>query len=470
MSETIALFPGAFRPPHKAHYAAIKELSKRNDVTRTVVVISGRHRKLPGTLESLAPECAKRIWDIYCKGLHNVSIEMANSSAVDHCMEYLHNVSVNDQLLFCLGQEDYNNADDRFLKLTEQHRSWNNQYSVIVANTGKFSVRATELRRLMLQGLEGKQSFRKALPDHLTSSDQQKIWEICQNSRQIHTKIIAERIKCLIENQELGKIKSIDPIDPESTNPVFKVVLNKDEQWIVKEAKDTEKNATFSNNKSIKPRSRLSAERRCIRSLRKINSGLFELPKVVYFDKPKKILIQTMFLPQGQTLESMLKAGQCTSNIAYNLGQILARSHNMTLAKPLWGSDAADSKHWQRMLYSKTKGLIERNLSSEFIKPLEEIYTLSFNKTSKQFVFLNFQPKHIRLGHNQIGIVDLESSSSFGDPSIDLGMFMGQCLALSAFGKKQQDSIFLIESVLIGYFDNIDQTIKSSFFLELQNL
>ncbi len=44
----LALFPGAFRPPHEAHLAAVLDLAARPDVDEVVVIVANRSRLIPG--------------------------------------------------------------------------------------------------------------------------------------------------------------------------------------------------------------------------------------------------------------------------------------------------------------------------------------------------------------------------------------------------------------------------------------
>ena len=64
--ETVAVWPGGFKPPTKGHFAALEYLMQ--DADRGIVFI-GRGRKGKGRLnrEFITPEMAKSIWEIYSK-------------------------------------------------------------------------------------------------------------------------------------------------------------------------------------------------------------------------------------------------------------------------------------------------------------------------------------------------------------------------------------------------------------------
>ena len=77
----IALFPGAFRPPHRAHFAALLNLVLRPDIDEVVVIITNRCRNIPGTTKVLDTDIAEHIWAIYLQDMEKVRVEVAPGSA-----------------------------------------------------------------------------------------------------------------------------------------------------------------------------------------------------------------------------------------------------------------------------------------------------------------------------------------------------------------------------------------------------
>jgi len=72
---TIALFPGAFKPPHKGHFAAVKKLLEQAD--QVVVLIS------PKTREGVTADESIAIWELYKTLLDgSVEIRVAGESPV----------------------------------------------------------------------------------------------------------------------------------------------------------------------------------------------------------------------------------------------------------------------------------------------------------------------------------------------------------------------------------------------------
>jgi cytidyltransferase-like protein len=72
---TIALFPGAFKPPHKGHFAAVKKLLEQAD--QVVILIS------PKTREGVTADESVAIWELYKTLLDgSVEIRVAGESPV----------------------------------------------------------------------------------------------------------------------------------------------------------------------------------------------------------------------------------------------------------------------------------------------------------------------------------------------------------------------------------------------------
>lgn len=95
----IALYPGAFRPPHAAHMHAVQYLANHPDIDEVVIIISGRFRHIPGTDLALGPEVAEAIWQIYLEGLTNVRVVIASQTAVNYALDYFDKVLPDQTLL-----------------------------------------------------------------------------------------------------------------------------------------------------------------------------------------------------------------------------------------------------------------------------------------------------------------------------------------------------------------------------------
>jgi hypothetical protein len=55
----IAIYPGAFKPPHKGHFQVVKLLVDRDDISEVVIAVSSKERG------GVSAEQSLRIWDLY---------------------------------------------------------------------------------------------------------------------------------------------------------------------------------------------------------------------------------------------------------------------------------------------------------------------------------------------------------------------------------------------------------------------
>ena len=88
--ETIAVVPGAFKPPHWGHLAMVEEYANKAD--RVVVLISApvlSGRRLPNGREITA-EDSQKIWELYTDHLPNVEIKISpHASPINAAYEYV---------------------------------------------------------------------------------------------------------------------------------------------------------------------------------------------------------------------------------------------------------------------------------------------------------------------------------------------------------------------------------------------
>jgi len=83
-NQTIAIFPGAFKPPHKGHFDAVEQLLKKAD--QVVVLIS------PSTREGITADQSVAIWNEYKTLLNgNVEIRVAAGSPISEAYDVVKN-------------------------------------------------------------------------------------------------------------------------------------------------------------------------------------------------------------------------------------------------------------------------------------------------------------------------------------------------------------------------------------------
>jgi len=423
----IALYPGAFRPPHAAHFVAVRHLLTLPQIDEVVVIISNRCRLIPGTTLALDATIAQRIWAIYLQGIEKVRVEVASHTAVGHAFEYFDHVDVGDTLLFCLGEADISQGDDRFRNLINLSQQSGIHASLIQAPTGSLPIRSTSLRAALLQGDTGQKEFFAALPTHLTNKQRAEVWEVCQKGIREMGDVIKEKVHTFINRTWLGNdIIELSCSNQDKLDQVFRVKLKDGRCLFLKYAGDALGTEEFRNEESLKPRQRLSVERKVLKWLKEQNFDDIEIPKVIAFDKKTWTLVLSEVSPNGNSLEQDLQKSIFNPIISSKVSRFLAECHTISHpVPPLWGSAEADRQHWKRMLALRTADLTLEEFPQDLRNNLATLMLDSEKAAEARLMNLNFHPKNILLSQENVGVIDFELSSSFGDPAFDFGSFLG---------------------------------------------
>lgn len=439
-SRRLALFPGAFQPPHEAHLAAVLDLLGRPGVDEVVVIVSNRSRPFPGTTMTLDAEAVRRIWTILLDGVRGVRVEIAPHTAIAHAVGYFDRVDAGDELLFCVGEIDLEDGDDRFEELESLAERTHVAFAIVPAPTVSFPIRATALRELLALGSAGRERFIAALPGALTETRRGRVWAVCEAGRRDVADVIAAKVRSVLGETVLGEIGDLTCVNPGTVDPVFRTRLQDGRCVIVKYAGDTVETGVFGQALQRKPPRRILAERRALERLQTANADRIELPEVVHIDRTTRTLVLTDLGPGRRRLDGDLRSGHFSGAVAAAAGRFLAACHApVAEARPLWGSHDADLAQWRRMLTLRTTDVALDPRASELASDLDRLRCVSDQATRRGLFHLDFRPQHILVGEHGIGIVDFEQSSTVGDPASDLGTLLGH-LALHGLASGAGDS------------------------------
>jgi cytidyltransferase-like protein len=151
--KTIALFPGAFKPPHKGHFAVVKDLADQAD--EVVVLISPKQR------EGISAEESYAAWELYDSLLpDNVSFKIAAESPVSETYDVVKN-NPDTKFIVAFGKGEA----DRFKQFLTTNKYPN--ATVYDSGTAEQGVSATELRN----ALNNNQSIKEFIPDGISDVD-----------------------------------------------------------------------------------------------------------------------------------------------------------------------------------------------------------------------------------------------------------------------------------------------------------
>ena len=148
---TIALFPGAFKPPHKGHFAVVKKLLENAD--EVVVLIS------PKTREGITADESVAVWELYKTLLDgSVEIKIAAENPVRETYDVIKN-NPDTNFIVAFGKNDA----DRF-------RQMGKNPNAKVFDAGTFEGQnATGLRAALLSNNED--AIKQFLPDGVNIAD-----------------------------------------------------------------------------------------------------------------------------------------------------------------------------------------------------------------------------------------------------------------------------------------------------------
>ena len=108
LGQTVALYPGKFKPPHAGHFEVAKQLVDKAD--KVIVVIS------PKQMDNITASQSKTVWELYKTLLGNkLEIVIAENSPVKYVLDYIEN-HPNDKFLAAFGKGEF----DRYKVLVDK--------------------------------------------------------------------------------------------------------------------------------------------------------------------------------------------------------------------------------------------------------------------------------------------------------------------------------------------------------------
>ena len=126
----IAIYPGAFKPPHKGHFQVVKQLVDRSDVSVVVIAVSPKERGGVSLEQSL------KVWELYTNILGpKVQVQKAEGSPVYYTLNSIKNNPDRD-FVVAFGKEE----SSRFASLADNPK-------VEIFDAGNFeNISATDFR------------------------------------------------------------------------------------------------------------------------------------------------------------------------------------------------------------------------------------------------------------------------------------------------------------------------------------
>lgn len=148
-------YPGRFKPPHKGHYAAAKDLASRPYIKMVYIVISKK------TVDGITPEDSLAIWNMYLKAEPNpkitVQISTKESPIVD-IYDYLVKNPTVDPVYVSAGNDETDDVD----YVTSLQEKFGDRVKLIKVQEKAGEITAPHVRNLLDTG--DYESFVEAVP------------------------------------------------------------------------------------------------------------------------------------------------------------------------------------------------------------------------------------------------------------------------------------------------------------------
>ena len=109
-------YPGKFKPPHKGHFAAAKNLASRDYIQIVYVIISNK------VIEGITPEDSLSIWNIYLKAEPNPKIKVRIATEDSPVVTIIHYLQENPTVdpVYVAGGDDEVDDENYLTSLQEQ--------------------------------------------------------------------------------------------------------------------------------------------------------------------------------------------------------------------------------------------------------------------------------------------------------------------------------------------------------------
>ena len=149
-------YPGRFKPPHKGHYEAAKELTSKNYIEMVYIIISKK------VVDGITPEDSLMIWNMYLKAEPNpkisVSIATADSPVVT-IINYLNKNTTVDTVYVAISDDETDDID--YGKALQEN--YGNKVKLISIHDKSGTITAPHIRNVLADG--NYKEFAESIPE-----------------------------------------------------------------------------------------------------------------------------------------------------------------------------------------------------------------------------------------------------------------------------------------------------------------
>lgn len=166
----VAIFPGAFKPPHRGHLALVDELA--NQANKVIILMSEKSRKF------VTAEMSQALWGMYLNGRSDVELRVVGGSPVSIAYDFVENPDFDkgkEKITVLAGVGAKGSDAKRFEKSLQGYAREDIVVDVIgddemvgmtaITDADGNELSATTMRAAIVEG--NIEVFRSYLPDHL---------------------------------------------------------------------------------------------------------------------------------------------------------------------------------------------------------------------------------------------------------------------------------------------------------------
>lgn len=149
-------YPGKFKPPHKGHFEAAKNLANRDYIKQVNIIISKK------TIDDITPEDSLMIWNMYLQAEPNPKITVkisTDQSPIQTIMKYLKSNPSVDPVYVAVGDDE---VDDEAYGNTLQ-QEFGDRVKVIAVHEKAGEISAPHVRNILASG--DFEEFKEAVPE-----------------------------------------------------------------------------------------------------------------------------------------------------------------------------------------------------------------------------------------------------------------------------------------------------------------
>lgn len=246
--ETIALFPGSFKPPHKGHLAVVDALSKMG-ANKVIVLISAPKVK---ARSDISAEQVKEVFEIYANSADfNADVDFIVSpmpSPISAAYDFLekNQFPLNSKVILATSTADSGRfPQDKLEKYAAKNPTnpsvSSEEIEQVIGDDGEKKVSATDMRAILEDPSADVSLLKKFMPDKLLNAEKQKVIDILTTKHSIEPTLqesLASRMFRELLSELIGKPTSDDaeslPIPQKSFQEIADLLKGKGYEVIAK--------------------------------------------------------------------------------------------------------------------------------------------------------------------------------------------------------------------------------------------